>query len=406
MPEIPQAGQRQAARGSKPLRGAIAAACNHLESSRSKDETGSQAPTGRRLRPADHRSVEEEKMPRIVESAGLATLAILAWLAATTGAPAQSVADFYHGKQIDFLTGGSPGDVYDQWARLIAKYMTKQIPGNPSILVRSMPGGGNLVVTNYIYNQSPRDGTVLGMVSRDMPTQEVLQTPAVKFKSMEFNWIGSPEFTNRVCAAYSAAKVQKAEDLFKEELLVGGTGAGSAVSTTPVLLNKLLGMKLKLVEGYAGGPEVFLAMERGEVEGVCQTISAIESTRPGWLQQGRVQILFNLEKDPIPGSSVPSVQSLAKTDEQRQIIAFYNSNVGLGRPILTTPGVPSDRVEALRRAFDATMKDKDFLADAQTIHVSVNPQTGEAVAVGIAGIMNTPKAIVDKTVALVGKLGE
>jgi tripartite-type tricarboxylate transporter receptor subunit TctC len=284
--------------------------------------------------------------------------------------------------------------------------MTKQIPGNPSILVRSMPGGGNLVVTNYLYNQSPRDGTVLGMVSRDMPTQEVLATPAVKFKSMEFNWIGSPEFTNRVCAAYSSAKVQKAEDLFKDDLLVGGTGAGSAVSTTPVLLNKLLGLKLKLVEGYAGGPEVFLAMERGEVEGVCQTISAIESTRPGWLQQGRVKILFNLEKDPIPGSGAPSVQSLAKTDEQRQIIAFYNSNVGLGRPILTTPGVPADRVEALRRAFDATMKDNDFLADAQKIHVSVNPQTGVAVATGIAGIMNTPKAVVDETVALVGKLGD
>jgi hypothetical protein len=223
---------------------------------------------------------------------------------------------------------------------------------------------------------------------------------------MEFNWIGSPEFTNRVCAAYSAAKVQKAEDLFKDDLLVGGTGAGSAVSTTPVLLNKLLGLKLKLVEGYAGGPEVFLAMERGEVEGVCQTISAIESTRPGWLQQGRVKILFNLEKDPIPGSGAPSVQSLAKTDEQRQIIAFYNSNVGLGRPILTTPGVPADRVEALRRAFDATMKDNDFLADAQKIHVSVNPQTGVAVATGIAGIMNTPKAVVDETVALVGKLGD
>jgi tripartite-type tricarboxylate transporter receptor subunit TctC len=336
----------------------------------------------------------------------LAALAILTYVGSTIAGQAQSVASFYTGKQIDFLTGGSPGSVYDQWARVIARYMGKQIPGNPTILVRSMPGAGNLVVTNYIFNQSPRDGTVLGMLSRDMPTQEVLANPAVKFKSAEFNWIGSPELTNRVCVAYSTAKVQEAEDLFKDALLVGGTGSGSAVSTTPVLLNKLLGMKLKLVEGYAGGPEVFLAMERGEVEGICQTVSAIESTRPGWLQQGRLKILFNLEKDPIPGSGAPSVQSIAKTDEERQIIAFYNSNVGLGRPVLTTPGVPADRVEALRRAFDATMKDKDFLDEARKSHFAVNPQTGEAVAAGVAGIMATPKTVVDRTVELVGTLGE
>lgn len=345
-------------------------------------------------------------MRRTFPCAVSAALAIVIYLGWPIRAQAQSVGDFYKGKQIEFFTGGSPGSVYDQWARVITRYMANHIPGNPGMLVRSMPGAGNIVVTNYMFNQSPRDGTVLGMVSRDMPTQEVLATPAVKFKSVEFNWIGSPELTNRVCVAYSGAKVQKAEDLFKGELLVGGTGSGSAVSTTPILLDKLLGMKLKLVEGYAGGPEVFLAMERGEVEGICQTVSAIESTRPGWLQQGRLKILFNLEKDSISGSGAPSVQSIAKTDEERQIIAFYNSNVGLGRPVLTTPGVPAERVDALRRAFDATMQDTDFLEEARKAHFAVNPQTGAAVAAGVAGIMDTPKTIVDKTVELVGKLGE
>ena len=325
---------------------------------------------------------------------------------AAGSAQAQDVAAFYKGKQMEFLIGGSPGSVYDQWARLLSKHLTKQIPGNPTFVVRSLPGAGNLVATNFLYAQSPRDGTVLGMVSRDMPTQDVLGASTVKFKSMEFNWIGSPELTNRVCVAAERSKVRTAADLFNLELVVGGTGAGSAVSTTPTLLNQLLGTKMKLVEGYAGGPEVFLAMERGEVEGVCQTVSAIESTRPGWIAQGKIRVLFNLEKDPIAGSGAPSVQSLAKTDEQRQIIAFYNSNVELGRPVLTTPGVPTERITALRQAFDATMKDKDFLDDAKKAGFVVNPLTGAAVAEVVKRIMTTPRDIIDKTVAMVGKLGE
>jgi tripartite-type tricarboxylate transporter receptor subunit TctC len=345
-------------------------------------------------------------MTRTFAAAELVVLTALAWFGATAQAGAQSVADFYKGKQIEFLIAGGPGDVYDQWARLMAQFMGRYIPGNPAIFVRNMPGGGDLVVTNYLFNISPRDGSVIGMVSRNMPTQDVLQIPQVKFKSQEFNWLGSPEFSNRVCVAYSSAKVQKAADLFQEQLLTGGTGGGSAVSTTPVLLSKLLGMKMKLIAGYRGAPDIFLAMQRGEVEGVCMTIAAIEASGPGWLQQGRLKILFNLEKDPIKGSGAPSVQSIAQTDEQRQIIAFYNSNIELGRPILTTPGVPADRVEALRHAFDAMMKDPDFLATAKTAHFQVNPLTGEAVAAGVAAIMHTPKDIIDKTIALVGKLGD
>ena len=332
---------------------------------------------------------------------------VFLFLACLGAARAQtpSIADFYKGKQVDFLIAGAPGEIYDQWARLMAQYLSRYIPGNPPILVRNMPGGGDLVVTNYLYNIAARDGSVIGMVSRNMPTQEVLQVPQVKYESLKFNWLGSPEFSNRVCVASSKAKVQKAEDLFKNELIVGGTGGGSAVSTTPVLLSKVLGMKFKLIAGYPGAGEIFLAMDRGEVEGVCETLSAIEASAPGRIKQGRLKVLFNLEKDPVAGTDAPSVQSLAKTEEQRQIVAFYNSNIELGRPLLTTPGVPADRVEALRHAFDAMMKDKDFRAAAATAHFHINPLTGEEVAAGVARIMQTPKDIIDKTVALVGKLG-
>jgi tripartite-type tricarboxylate transporter receptor subunit TctC len=328
-------------------------------------------------------------------------------LALAAPASAQGVADFYKGKQIEFITGGANGNVYDVWTRLLAHHWGKQIPGNPGFMVKNMPGAGHITATNYLYNQSPRDGSVVGMVSRNMPSQDLIGAPAVKFKIAEFGWLGSPELTQRVCVAKAGEKVQKAEDLFKDELLVGGTGAGSAVSATPTLLSKLLGMKLKLVEGYQTGPDVFLAMERGEVGGVCQTLAAVEASRPGWLKEGKVKVLFNMEKERLadyPG--VPSIHSIAKTDEERNIIAFYNSSAELGRPILTTPGVPADRLQALRRGFDAMMKDKDFLEDAKKTGVQINAMTGEQVTVVAQRIMGANKATVDKVIELVGSLGE
>ena len=332
-------------------------------------------------------------------------------LAATPGvgtapAAAQSAAEFYKGRQIEFLTGGASGNIYDVWARLLGRHWGKQIPGNPTFLIRNMPGAGHLTATNHLYNQSPRDGSVVALISRNMVIQDLLKVDAVKFSVTEFAWLGSPEFSQRVCVARAGAKVQKAEDLFKTELTVGGVGAGSAVSNTPILLSKLLGMKFKLVEGYQTSPEVFLAMERGEVDGVCLLLAAIESSGPGWIKAGKLKILFNLEKDPLPGVDAPSVQSFAKSDEERAVIAFYNSNTELGRPVNTTQGVPRERGEALRRAFDATMKDRDFREDAEKTGFKIDPMTGEQVEAAIRRLMSTSKATIDKTIEIVGKLGE
>jgi tripartite-type tricarboxylate transporter receptor subunit TctC len=346
-------------------------------------------------------------MPK-ASSRGLA-LGLAVGFAVSAALPAsaqQSVADFYKGKQIEFLTGGAAGNVYDVWVRLLGRHWGKQIPGNPTFLTKNMPGAGHLTATNHLYNQSARDGTVVAMNSRNMVTQDLLEVAAVKFKVTEFAWLGSPEQVRRVCVAKAGAKVQKVEDLYTQELQVGGAGAGSAVSNTPILINKLLGLKLKLVEGYQTGPQIFLAMERGEVDGVCQTLSAIESSRPGWIKEGKLKILFNMEKNPLPGVAAPSIHSIAKTDEQRSIISFYNSNAELGRPINTTQGVPKERVEALRRSFDATMKDKGFREDAEKSGVQVEAMTGEQVEAVVKQIMATPKAIVAKTIEIVGSLGE
>ena len=341
----------------------------------------------------------------VTGSVGLLAAAFLLILAGQT--QAQTVPEFYKGKQMEIITGGTPGSIYDHWSRALAHNMGKHIPGNPTFIVKNMPGGGHVTAANYIFNQSPRDGTVLGVVSRNMPHLDLLGNNLVRFKAREFQWIGSPELTNRACVAYQTAKVRRPADLFQMELVVGGSGAGSAVSTTPVILSKLLGMKLKLVDGYHGGPEIFLAMERGEVEGVCQTLAAIESTGPGWIEKGKLSILFNMEKDPLPGVSAPSVMSLTKTDEQREILSFYNSSAEMGRPVLTTPGLPPERLIALRRAFDATMRDRQFIAEAKKMTgLDVIAMTGEQVE-GIAKrIAMTPKEIVDKTVSMIGTFGD
>ena len=185
---------------------------------------------------------------------------------AAASAQAQSVADFYRGKQLRFIVFTSPGGEYDAWARLMARHIGKHIPGEPTSMVQNMPGGGGIVAGNYMANAALRDGTVFALLSRNIPFQALMKDENIKFDPRRFDWIGSPELSNRVCVAKAGAPVQKAEDLYEREMSVGGTGSGSAASTIPVLLNRLLGMKFKLVEGYPGANDVQLAMERGEVQ--------------------------------------------------------------------------------------------------------------------------------------------
>lgn len=323
-------------------------------------------------------------------------------LAAATPAAAQSVAEFYKGKQMEFIIGSSSGGTYDLWARLIGRHMGRHIPGNPSFLPKNMPGAGQIKATNYLFNVAPKDGTVIGTFSRNMPTRALLNHPAVKFKPEQFNWIGSPELTNRICVARKGAAVQKGEDLFAKELIVGGAGAGTAVSTTPQVLNGALGMKFKLVEGYKGASDVMLAIERGEVQGICQTVAGIKSSQGDWLKDGRLVVLFNLESKPVAEFGAPSIFKFAKTEEQRQILTFYASNTELGRPIAAPPGVPADRIKALRTAFTATMKDSAFMAEATRQGLEINALDGEELTERIIALGKTPAAVIEKTEALLG----
>jgi tripartite-type tricarboxylate transporter receptor subunit TctC len=309
---------------------------------------------------------------------------------------AQPLADFYKGKQIRMVVGTESGQDYDTWARLVARHMRQYLPGNPTFVVENMPGAGSLIAANHLYNKAAQDGTTLGMVSRNIPNYALMRQPNANYDPLKFNWIGSPEITHRGCYARSDAGIKTPEDLFTRELMVGGDGAGTALTETPLLLKNLLGMKFKVIDGYKGATGVILAMERGEVEGLCQTTTAFMGSAQRLLDDGTFRILFTTERDPVPELKVPTVFAYAKTDEQRMILEIHASSLELGRPILAPPNVPADRIAALRRAFEAAMRDPALLAEAKQMKLTVEARSGDAIAAAIRTVAELPPELVAK----------
>jgi len=321
-------------------------------------------------------------------------------LAQAAGAQAQSVEEFYRGRQVTFIISSAAGGDYDLWSRTIARHLGNHLPGKPSFVPQNMPGAGQMTATNHLFNVAAKDGSVIGMIGRNLPNQALFKHPSVHFDPLKFNWIGSPELTNRVCVATAKSGIAKGEDLFEKELLVGGAGAGTAVTMTPLLLSNVLGMKFKLIEGYGSSNGVMLAIERGEVQGICQTYTAIQSGHDAWLKDGRFKILFNMEKSPLPGVDAPTIYKFTKTQEQRDIIGLYNSSVELGRPVVAPPGVPQDRITALRRAFDATIKAPDYIAEMKQQHLEIIPLSGEEMQKLVGEVGSVSPAILQKVKAI------
>jgi len=330
---------------------------------------------------------------RMVNTAGAL---MLSFSALATAAVAQTPEEFYRGRQLRFVVGTATGQEYDHWARLIARHYGRHIPGNPSIVVENMPGAGHILATNYLYSVAPKDGSVIGMVSRNMTDAAVMGIANVRFDPLKFNWLGSPEVSNRVMYVTASSGIAKVPDLFVRELIVGAPGGAQGVTAAPMLLKNLLGMKLKIVQGYHSPNDVELAMTRGEVQGLVSGIGGPDNKRAQqWLSSG-IRVLFNMEPKPLAWTGAPTIFDYIKTEEQRQVFTFFANNVLLGRPIMTTPGVPAARVAALRRAFDATMKDEAFLQEAKTMGLEIMPKTGEQIAALVAEAVATPKDVVKK----------
>jgi tripartite-type tricarboxylate transporter receptor subunit TctC len=333
---------------------------------------------------------------RIVNT-GLAAVGLA--LSAIALAHAQSPADFYKGKNVDLMIGYSVGGGYDVYARLIARHMGKHIPGNPTVTPKNMEGAGSLRLANWLYNVAPKDGTVFGTIGRGTGFDPLLGHKQAQFVGNNFNWIGSANDEVSVCVSWNKpGNVTTFEELYSKPLTVGGTGAAADTDQFPRILNNVLGTKMKIVTGYPGGNDVNLALERGEVDGRCGwSWSSVESTRANWVKEKKINILIQLGLQRHPDlPDIPLVTEQAKNEEQKQILTLIFARQALGRPYLAPPGIPQDRVDALRKAFMDTMQDKEFLAEADKAQLEITPIDGNALQKLVADVYKTPPEIAQK----------
>jgi tripartite-type tricarboxylate transporter receptor subunit TctC len=318
-------------------------------------------------------------------------------------APLAQADEYYKGKTITIINSTGSGDTYGLIARALARAMPKYLPGGPTMVVQDMPGGGNLVATNHLYNVAAKDGTVIGTINNAMPLFQILDGRGVRFDAGQFNWLGSPGYYNSVAMVWSTAGVTRVEDLYTKEVVLGGTGPGSSIVLFPTVMNNVLDTKFKIVNGYNSAADVSLAMERGEVQSRTGSYMDLLSQRPQWMSDKKVNIVVQIGPKPdkdLP--DVPMLTDLAKNDEQRAILKLVASPISLGRPFLAPPGVPRDIVSMLRQSFAATMKDSGFQADMAKLNIPLDPISGEDIAASVREALQAPPAVIAKAKVAIG----
>jgi len=296
--------------------------------------------------------------------------AIAASMCGLASAQAEPATEFYKGKQIKLIVAHSVGGDYDLGARLLAKYLVKYIPGHPTIIVQNMPAGGGIVAANYLYSQAPRDGTVMGSFSRNLPSQALMRQVRIDADPRRFNYLGATSLPSRVCLGRSSARVQTINDLFKYELIVGAV-SGTSLAGIPRVLNHVLNTKFKVIEGYRGPNDVVIAMERGEVEGICSAYAQFRANDQV-IRDGKARILLRAEETPVTElSHVPSVYDYAKTDEQRSFLRFVLSTTEFGRPYVMPPDVPVEALAIMRKAMAAAVADRSLVSDSDKMKLDM-----------------------------------
>ena len=335
--------------------------------------------------------------PLAAALAACASLQIFAPAAFMPAALAQAPEQFYKGRQVELAIGYPPGGSNDVYARLLARHLGKHIPGNPAIVPQNRPGAGSFLALGYVYNVAPKDGSVIGIGAPTAPLDEKLGSQGVRFKTAEFNWIGRIDSLINIVFLWHTSPVKTFADAQRVESKLSGTGVGSTVSIYPTVTNNVLGTKFKLIMGYKGSSDAQLAVERGEVEGHSTSWTAVKVAHPAWRPEKMINIIvqFALKRHPeLP--EVPTLVELARDDEERQILRAVMNATEIGTAFFTAPGVPADRVETLRRAFDATTKDPEFLAEARRTTLTVGPLPGEELQKLVAEVAAIPPDILDK----------
>jgi tripartite-type tricarboxylate transporter receptor subunit TctC len=323
---------------------------------------------------------------------------LLALLAISLGAPARAeddVAAFFKGKTLRIVVGTAAGSGYDISARVLARHMASYIPGNPTIIVQNQPGAGGLTMTNSLNANGPFDGTVIGEPFNGTPTMPLLSPQTARFDASKLSYIGSTNRETQVMYVWHTVPIETLDQVKTTELVMGAQAPGSTQYDYPVLLNQLLGYKFKVINGYEGTPKIHLALERGEVQGTIANWSTLKALNSNWLTEKKVRLLvqWGIKKQP-ELADVPLIFDYLKTDADRAAVKLMVARLEYGRPFFVPPGVPADRIEALRRAFDATVKDPAFLSEAATAKIDIDPLTGEEVQALVADVSKTPPDIV------------
>jgi tripartite-type tricarboxylate transporter receptor subunit TctC len=308
-----------------------------------------------------------------------------------------SAQDIFRGKEINLYVGSGAGGPYDAYARLVGRHLGKHLPGNPTTVVQNMPGASGRRLINFMTNVAPKDGTAIATIQRGIPFEPLMGVEG-HFDVEKIAWLGNANNETNVCEVWHTSAVKTIDDVRTRGMVVGSSGPASTDSIYPNVLNTLHGMKFKVVEGYKSATETHIAMERGEVDGRCGiSWDTLQALNADWLRDKKIRILVQIGLDKVPElADVPSVFDLSTTEEERQIWALWAAPLKMGRPFFAPPGMAPERVNLMRRAFDATMTDPDLRAEAAKMNLAVDSITGEQVAALLKRVYATPKAVVEK----------
>lgn len=327
----------------------------------------------------------------------------LAIAAVANPARAEPVEDFYRGKTITMLVASGAGGGYDTYARVFARHATRHIPGQPAIVAKNMPAAAGLAAASTLYNNADRDGLTIAALSNVVALDPLFGNPGARFDAQKFGWIGSIGKLQNVCATWHTSPVKTIEDARRREIIVAGAGASSNTAVVPKIVNALLGTRFKIVAGYDPAGGLTMAMESGEAEGICGlSWSTMKASRPDWISQGRLNVIVQVSMEKLPDlPDVPSALELISDPAKKKVLELILIRQETGRPFATSPGAPPERLAALRRAFDATMRDPAFLADSERAQMEIDPLTGAQIEALLARAYSADRAVVAEAAALV-----
>jgi tripartite-type tricarboxylate transporter receptor subunit TctC len=339
--------------------------------------------------------------PGILVGAVLGAAALLG-AAASRPAQADPIADFYTGKTVKIVVGFGVGGGYDIYARLAGEHLGRFIPGNPTVIVENMPGGGGVRAAAFLYTAAPKDGTVLSVIVQSIAFDSAIGQLPGKIDASKYNYIGRLTSNVEAQFTWNTSRTKSLDDARKNEVIVAATGPSSPSTIVPRMLNEAVGTKFKIVQGYPGTAEAALAMERGEVEGMMQSLESLQSARPDWLKEKKINFIWQLALKPHRDfPDVPAVGQLGDTPEEQAMLKLIAGTADIGRSIVAPPDVPAERVKALRTAFQAMVADQQFLAAAKARNANLDPASGEALQEIVAAAMATPKDVIERTRAIV-----